>query len=224
MTRGTRAPGPTAGFTILELLIATMVFAVVLLLITVGILQIARVYYKGITEANTQSTARTIMDEIAQAIQFSGGTVGATATSPVSGTDYAFCINNTQVSYKLGSQVKNNPSASDQSWHAIVSRIVSGCTGLGAQTLGNQSLLSGSRELMGENMRLANLDVDSLGNNRYRIVVRVVYGDSDLLYSPSAPTDSAGATRADAACRAIRAGTQFCAVSELSTTVVKRVE
>lgn len=224
MIRRRHAPRPASGFTILELMIATMVFAVVLLLVTVGILQVTRVYYKGVTEANTQNTARTIMDEIAQAIQFSGGSVGTTVTSPVAGTDYAFCINNTQISFKLGSQVRNNPSASDQSWHAIVSRVVSGCSGLGAQTLGNQTLLSGSRELMGQNMRLANLDVDSLGDNRYRIVVRVVYGDSDVLFSPSAPSDTAGATRPDAACRPVKAGTQFCAASELSTIVVKRVE
>lgn len=224
MNKQLRLRRPTAGFTILELMIATMVFAVVLLLVTVGILQVARVYYKGVTEANTQNTARAIIDEISQAIQFSGGSVGATPANPIAGTDYAFCINNVQVSYRLGSQVKNNPSGSDQSWHAIVSRIASGCTGVAAQTLGNQTLQSGSRDLMGQNMRLANLDIDSLGDNRYRILVRVVFGDSDVLYSPSAPSDSAGATRPDATCQPVRAGTQFCAVSELSTIVVKRVQ
>lgn len=224
--RNYRAPlaASPSGFTIVELMIATMVFAVVLLLVTAGILQVARVFYKGLTEANTQSAARSIIDDISHAIQFSGGDVDQTATSPVAGNDYAFCINNNQISYKPGYQVKNNPSAPDQTWHAIVSRTVSGCSGLGAQTLGNQTLLSGSRDLLGQNMRLSNLEVTSLGDNKYRVTVRVAYGDSDLLYSPSAPSDPAGATRPDATCRPVRAGTQFCAISELSTLVVKRVQ
>lgn len=220
----TGMPQARSGFTIIELMIATMVFAVVLLLVTAGILQVTRVYYKGVTESNTQNTARSIIDEIAQGIQFSGGDVGTT-TGTTPGTDYAFCINNNQVSYKLGHQVKNNPSAADQTWHAVVLRTgVGGCTSALPQTLGNQTLLSSSRDLMGQNMRLSRLSVENLGNNRYRITLRVVYGDSDLLFSPSAPSDTAGATRSDATCRPVRAGTQFCAVSELSTVVVKRVQ
>lgn len=210
------------GFTIIELMIATMVFSVVLLLVTAGILQISRVYYKGLTEASTQNTARSIIDNITQAIQFSGGIVTqATGTTP--GTNYAFCVSNKQFSYRLGSQVRNDPAGSDQTWHAIVERTVSGaCNATSPQSLNNQTV--NGRDLMGQDMRLANLSVTDLGDNRYRVTVRVVYGDSDLLYSPSAPNDSAGATRADAACRPIRSGTQFCAVSELSTVVVKRVQ
>jgi prepilin-type N-terminal cleavage/methylation domain len=107
------------GFTILELMIATMVFSVVLLLVTAGILQVSRVYYKGLTESTTQSTARNIIDTLAQAIQFSGAEV--TETHNVNpGKDDSFCIGNKQYSYRLGSQVMNNPSSSDQAWHALV--------------------------------------------------------------------------------------------------------
>jgi prepilin-type N-terminal cleavage/methylation domain-containing protein len=212
------------GFTIIELMIATMVFAVVLLLVTSGILQVTRVYYKGVTESTTQNTARGIIDDISQAIQFSGGDVTGTPP-PVASSDQMFCINNNQVSYRLGWQVKNDPTASDQTWHGIVMRSgVSGCQSQAAQPLTSEGLLSNSRDLMGQRMRLSNLVVEDLGNNQFRITVRVAYGDSDLLYSPSAPSDSAGATRSDAVCRPVRAGTQFCAVSELSTVVIKRVE
>src|SRR5688572_1794031 len=102
--------GPERGFTILELLVATIVFSVVLLLVTAGIMQITRVYYKGVTETNTQNTARTIVDTISQAIQFSGGDVTVTNPAAVPGTDYAFCVGNEQFSYRLGWQVENTHS------------------------------------------------------------------------------------------------------------------
>jgi prepilin-type N-terminal cleavage/methylation domain-containing protein len=225
MNKMRRLPKVTQrGFTIIELMIATLVFSVILLLVTAGILQIARVYYKGHTESNTQNTARSIIDSISQAIQFTGGTVTETTASPTPGTDYAFCINSTQVSYRLGWQVENRLDApKHQAWHGVVMRSgVSGCSGQPAQNLGNQTVTG--RDLVNHHMRLADLQVDSLGANRYRVTVRVAYGDDDLLYSPAAPADSAGATRPDAKCKPVQAGTQFCAVSELSTVVVKRVE
>ena len=205
----------TQGFTIMELLVATMVFAVVLLLVTAGILQIARVYYKGVTESNTQNTARSIMDTISQAIQFSGGDVTETAASPVAGNDYSFCVGNQQFSYRLGWQVENRYDASlNQTWHSLVQRSASGCSSsTGAQNLGNQSV--SGRDLVGPHMRLANLIVDNIGTNLYRVNVKVVYGDNDLLNNP---------TTAAASCKGVQAGTQFCSVSELNTIVVKRVE
>jgi len=56
------------------------------------------------------------------------------------------------------------------------------------------------------------------------VSVRVVYGDADLLRSPSAPDSPHAAMQPDATCQSVRAGTQFCASSELSTVVVKRVQ
>jgi prepilin-type N-terminal cleavage/methylation domain-containing protein len=208
------------GFTILELMIATMVFAVVLLLVTAGILQIARVYYKGVTETSTQNTARQIIDTVSQAIQFSGGDVTETADTPTPDTNYAFCVGNSQFSYRLGWQVDNTHDPSvNKTWHGLVERSAADCT---PQNLTDPTV--SGRELLRRHMRLADLSVKNVGENLYQVRVRVVYGDNDLLYSPAAPNDPTGATKPDAACRAERAGTQFCAVSALSTIVVKRVE
>jgi prepilin-type N-terminal cleavage/methylation domain-containing protein len=203
------------GFTIMELLVATVVFSVVLLVVTAGILQIARVYYKGVTESSTQNTARSIIDTVSQAIQFSGGNVTATAGSPTPGSSYAFCVGNQQFSYTLGWQVENNPYATkNQTWHALVQDTAAGCSSSSApQNVRNQEIHG--RDLMGSHMRLANLSVTPVGTNQYRVQVRVVYGDNDLLFNPTATT---------ASCRGFKAGTQFCSVADLSTVVVKRVE
>ena len=203
------------GFTIMELLVATMVFAVVLLVVTGGILQIARVYYKGVTEASTQNTARSVMDTISQAIQFSGGTVTTTASSPVAGNAYAFCVGNQQFSYTLGWQAENGPDAAKhQSYHTLVQATISGCSSsTAAQNVRNQTI--SGRDLIGPHMRLSDLTITNIAENQYKIQLRVVYGDDDLLNNP---------TTAAASCKGIQAGTQFCSVSELSTVVVKRVE
>ena len=63
------------GFTILELLIASTVFSVILLVATAGIIQIGNLYYKGITASKTQETARAIMEEVSRTAQFSKGSV-----------------------------------------------------------------------------------------------------------------------------------------------------
>lgn len=212
------------GFTIVELMIATAVFSVLLIVITVGILQISRVYYKGVTEANTQNTVRQIADTISQSIQFSGSSVTTTVSDPVPGDVYAFCVGNEQFSYTTGYQVSDSPDPGKyQSYHGLVRNTVAGCTGSSDPQDVRAQAIEG-RELLAPNMRLSKLDVSLVGPNLYRIDVRVVYGDDDLLQSRSDPGGTLAPTRQDASCISASAGTQFCAVAELSTIVRKRVQ
>jgi Tfp pilus assembly protein PilV len=209
-----RRPLKSAGFTIMELLISTIVFGLVLLVVTTAILQFTRVYYKGVTESNVQETARTIADAIAQGIQFNGGTVTNTTASPTPGNSYAFCIGNRQYSYQVGHQMTDGTPTATQKRHALVNTSVAGCTSsTPAQNMSSATVTG--REMLAPSMRLARMEVTSLGTNLYRVSVKVVYGDDDLLTNPTA---------SNASCRNIRAGTQFCAVSDITTTVVKRVE
>jgi prepilin-type N-terminal cleavage/methylation domain-containing protein len=71
----------SSGFTIVELMISTLVFSVILLVVTFGIVHFTNSYYRGINGSTTQDTARTIVDSVTQAIQFSSGTI-------TSGTNY----------------------------------------------------------------------------------------------------------------------------------------
>lgn len=229
-----------SGFTIIELLVATAVFSVVLLVISAAIIQIGRLYYKGITSARTQEVARSVMNDISQAIQFNVGQVeeiGAPGYSNANdnGNSRAICIATQQYSFELGQQRSDSK-------HALVMREVpSGCLGMDAQNMDNASV-EGS-ELLGDKMRLANLEVQHQGgtDNAYKITVRVVYGDSDLLCDPSATSGKASCTSSDGwnesiasdataiantrnlSCKNIRSGTQFCAASELSTIVKRRL-
>jgi prepilin-type N-terminal cleavage/methylation domain-containing protein len=202
-----------AGFTIVELMIATAVFGVILLIVTIAILQFSRVYYKGVTENNTQDTARSIVDQIGQAIQFNGGIVTQTATNPSVGTSYGFCVGNQQYSYAIGTQLTDTSPASNQRYHGLVANQISGCTSSTTPQNMSSSSISG-RELLSPKMRLSRLQVTNVGGNQYKVSVRVVYGDDDLLTNP---------TGSDASCKTAE-GSQFCAVSDITTIISKRVE
>jgi prepilin-type N-terminal cleavage/methylation domain-containing protein len=202
------------GFTIIELLISTLVFGVVLLIITTAILQITRVYYKGITEAKTQNVARNVVDSIGQNIQFNGGKITPTPASTTPGSSYAFCVGNQQYSYTLGYQLADNNPTVAQTYHALVVRNLPGCDNSSAAQDMRVADITG-RELVGRDMRIAKLEVSSLSETLYKISVRIVFGDDDLLTNPN---------DANAKCIAQRAGTQFCASSELTTIVAKRIK
>src|SRR5687767_8498832 len=149
------------GFTVTELMIATAVFGLILLVISTAILQLTRVYYKGVTETKVQATARNLVDSISQAIQFSGQTVTTTNPTPTVGNSYAFCVGNTQYSYTLGYQLADSPSGA-QTYHALVAYDLPGClSSTPAQDVRLEDV--DGRELLEPNMRLSKLEVTSVG-------------------------------------------------------------
>jgi Tfp pilus assembly protein PilW len=197
------------GFTIVELMVSTMVFGVVLLVVTTAILQITRIYYKGITQANTQSTARSVIDMVSQGIQFNGGNVTETP-----GSFNTFCVGSQQYSFVLGKQLVDTAPSSAQTYHALVVDDEPGCTSSTAASPMNTAATTG-RELLQPKMRLSKMSVQNVGTNLYKVTIKVVSGDDDLLDDPGSET---------ARCKNLSAGTQFCAVSELTTVVTKRVK
>lgn len=200
------------GFTLIELLVATLVFSVILMLCTFGILQITRSYYKGVASTRTQQTARAAIDRISQAIQFSGGTI----TAPISpnGSTQAVCIGGQQFNYLLNTKFVEGTN------HALV--VNGGCNSSStAQNLASASATG--EELLAPNMRLAKFSITSGANNLYNITIRVVYGDDDLLSDNLKADGSPGNDGVLDSCKTPTAGSQFCAVSELSTQVEKRI-
>jgi len=59
------------GFTLVELTLAMAIFSFMLALISVGVLQIGRIYQSGVYSRRTQETARNIMEDIAREVRSS---------------------------------------------------------------------------------------------------------------------------------------------------------
>ena len=222
-----KSPNSQKGFTIIELLIATVVFSVVLLMLAGAIIQIGRVYTKGLTSAHTQEATRNLVNGIATAIQLSAGSVQPDTPAAGGSQSEAVCIGSLRYSYMLGQQVTGTQHA------VMVDNTPSGCTE--AQAVDNPAVSLTGNEVLGAYMRLAYLDVSSSDNNTYRVDARVIYGDGDLLCDDSADFScSDGTTTMTAAdiassgqkvrCKDIHSGTQFCAASEIKTTVERRIQ
>ncbi len=203
------------GFTILELLVASTVFAVILLVVAIGVIRFTNSYYKGITSSKTQATARSIIAEISQSLQFGKNMTPRAGAGGVSG----FCIDNTLYSYAIGQQVTDNaPDASKhQGYHGLVVSTGGDCSAATPSLPNTAAVPASSRELLGQHMRLGALTVTAAGN-LYTIHVRVLYGDDDLF----TPAVFGSTNWANEICSGT-SGSQFCAVSDLTTTVERRL-
>jgi prepilin-type N-terminal cleavage/methylation domain-containing protein len=216
-----------SGFTIIELLIATTVFTLVLILLTTGTLAVTRLYTKGIISSQTQTAARNVVDTITQALQFSGASFSSTA---VNGSGLGgFCIGGNQFTYQLGRAVE------DTGAHALLERDLGTSTTCSKAPLNNMSAPSTSppsTELLSDHMQLNDLYVApvSPGSTLYCISIRIIYGDDNSLLTspptPPLPTDSCGNAYQQRSCDDTLdtvVGGEFCAVSGLDTYAQERV-
>ena len=200
------------GFTIVELMIATMVFSVILIVITIGVLHFSNDYYRGVNSSTTQNIARGVTDTVTQALQFSGGGLNGPGGSP---SGY-YCIGNQRFQYTLGVKL---PSAS----HGLYQVTDPLCAA---------AVPAGGHELLQAHMRLVNFSiVPVVGTTQlFTVTIKIAYGDDDLLCAPTSVPGSCNSGAAnlpnfiqpDLRCR-IQAGSQFCSVSTLITTVQQRV-
>lgn len=194
------------GFTIIELMIATTVFSVILLLVASGLINITNAYYKGLTSSATQETARSLMQELTQDFELSGGFYKKLAT--VGGYN-GFCIGNNLYTYQIDKQIPSNGDG-----HALVVRSVPGCDINPAQKPDSFSVTKSDwRELLGPNMRIHELTIDDGAiptPKSIKITLKILSGDDDLL------------DLATGLCRGGK-GSQFCANSGLTTYAVRRL-
>jgi prepilin-type N-terminal cleavage/methylation domain-containing protein len=213
------------GFTIIELLIATSVFTLVLILLTTGTLAVTRLYYKGLISAQTQTATRNVLNTVTQALQFSG----ASYAQSTSGGGSGFCIGSSQFSYALNQTV--NDTLPPNAGNALLERNVGNATSCAQYPLDSMSDPASTSptgtELLSDNMSLNNFDVKSEGNNLFCVSIRVIYGDSSLLTPATANPipDSCGTTYQPLECSGTYSdylSGQFCAVSGLDTYVQER--
>lgn len=216
----------TEGFTIIELMIALSVLSVILLMSTVILIQIGNLYNKGINAANLQNSNRNVISDISAAIEFSGhrplyDSHDYAAPSIGNMTIHSFCLGKTRYSYVLNRQLNDTPSGTDQTYHALWRDTITTTTSCPPLDLTNSGIPTDSLstnkgyEMVPQNMRLTNFDVSeaSTGSNIYNVNVWMAYGDSDLL-----KVDGTGHYHCSG-----DVGTQFCATSELNTTITRRL-
>lgn len=207
-----------AGFTIIELLIATTVLTLILLLSTVMITSIGTLYYKGVTLSQTQDSTRSIADQVVQDIQLTSGVVSNGTTTFGSTVVSAMCIGTVRYSYILDRQIGTDSTApANQIKHVLWRDTVSsGAACLPADItldpVGSTPATVNGMELVGNKSRLTAFSaVSPLSSSLYAIDVGVAFGDNDLLSGSGATTRCNGGV-AD----------HFCAVSTLSTAAIRR--
>lgn len=197
----TRDQKSQAGFTIIELLIATAVLSTILLLVTTLMINIGKLYYKGISQARVQDNVRSITDEVAQHLQLGDSFIPVT-----SGPERAYCIGTTRYTFIIGVQI-------DHPNKHVLWRDKNPTPGNCPSVLPNLTATTpsiGGSELIAPNSRLTDLTIT--GSSPYSVSVGVAYGDDDLLNLSGINTKCKG-----------NIGDQFCATAKLQTIVVRRL-
>lgn len=194
------------GFTIIELMIATVVFSVVILVVTTGIIRLGNMYYKGITASKVQDVSRQITNDLSSTTQMSQSVI--TSEDPIEGW---ICTGKVKYFYHINKKV-GGPDLSN----GLVSKDI-----IGNDCLGTNS--DDGKQLLGNNMRLLKFSVTpNTATGLTSIGIKVAYGDDDLLtdISGSPPSLEDYANRN---CKSGIAGSSFCATAELDTVVKKRL-
>lgn len=201
------------GFTIVELLIATAVLSTLLVVVSVMMANIGRLYYKGINQAKMQENVRSVVDEISDRLQLNNSSVGRYNTvDPVK----AYCIGTTRYTYILGQQLSSTHK--HVLWRDTIGAGTCTKADLNAD---NPSITTGGSngsELITTRSRLSQFSIIPT-DSPYVVTMKLVYGDDDQLADPN--NDGIPFTGPDVSCLS-QSGNQFCATAALTTTVVQR--
>lgn len=195
-------------FTIIELLIASAVFSVVILGASAAVIQMSRLYYKGIISSQTQTTARNLIDSISRPIQYEGDAV----TSVVLGANgyNVFCVGPDRYTFSDKQQGKDIKHAM---WKDKATATAGGC-GEGPNLSG--SITTGGVNMLSDNMRIHNVTVGKAiyaPEQLWNIEVTIIYGDNDMTDNSVSPPVCKGST----------AGSEWCSVVTYKTKVFKRL-
>lgn len=219
------------GFTIIELLIATTVFSVVLLGALSGFIEIGNLFYKGVSNINTQQTANQVLQDISGQFQTNSNFSRTPLTQVLPTSDqstYAYyCIGNTRYTYTINHEldVSATPNYSPLGGggnFALLKDTLPGSTGCGTPCPpAQQTCPAGSArfnnpiEMLGDNMRLSEFEITpaASGSNFYNVSIVVAYGTDDMLSNIDTPSTIS--------CNSADNTDEFCSVSRLDTSVFK---
>ena len=232
------------GFTIVELLVATTVFSVILLGALAGFLEIGRLFYKGVSTTNTQDVANQILQDISGQFQsassftkglpqgVTGEVLPSSACTATDNSCYAYyCIGNTRYTYNITSNGSRTVSFSNPSIHSpggnfgILKDVLpgtSGCARPCSDTGGpacdptkGEIQLNKPQELLGDNMRLNAFYINGSPNsNLFSVRIVVAYGLDDA-FVENPPI------AVPLHCSGTSGIDQYCSVAELNTAVLR---
>lgn len=195
------------GFTIIEMLIASMVFTTVLLLCMDGITRIAKLYIKNASISRTNEFTKSLIEDLSQQIRY--GSSLPKIISPATSTDpWLLCISGyayrIQINVKAASSVqkKSDPTCSLYSSVANFSDVDS---------------------VAPPAARILVFSVSNTGKV-WDLNMRVALGDDDLMQDDTGKSPAtSGVNLSNVKCKSGSSGGEFCAVIPLSTTVTRRM-
>ncbi len=216
MTKLQKLSTDTRGFTLIELMIATAVFSVILMISLAGFIQIGRMYYRGLSATRTQEVTRAVIDDVSREIQFGASKVEQPDANTI-------CIGSKRYTFDLHKRIVDTPSNGHEANNALrkdsQGANQNGCA-IGAG--------GGATELLGENMRLAKFSVTPVAQSNDRlwnVTVKVVFGEDDLLDGFQQVDSDPYGDSSNVVCKGgTFLGGQFCATAEISTVVYRRLK
>ena len=220
----------SAGFTLIELMIATVIFAIVLTVMVTAFVQVGRIFYKGVSVSNTQNAARSVISNISSDL-VSAKTY--TCTNEGSGKDETckdssdvqyFCMGLHRYSFDLSNPKQKLTGADVISPNSanpigvVQSVIPNGCP--------KPSIIPGAntKQLLGPDMQLNDFGV-KCANSFCTINIHIVFYGSDpnVFTSKNYPNDpSRSVNEPDATCSGNLLSTQFCTATDMSTSINMR--
>ena len=200
------------GFTIIELMIATSVLSIILLLVSTMMIKIGNLYQKGINQSKVQGTARTVVSDVTADLQLSGKPAPL-VNDPTNPALHAYCIGESRYTFVVGKML-GNAGDTDTDGSAKSPKVLwkdktpdTGCS--------TTSLDPDGTEMMPANSRLLGFSI--LGTSPYEVSIGIAYGDIDLLNTDVHPLDMTTNCKGSI-------GDQFCATAKLTTTAANRLQ
>jgi len=204
-----------SGFTIIELMISTAVFSLILLVAIVAIISTTDTFVKGNIQSQTQDSARNVLTAITQDIQFNKA--GSVSGSYADNQGY-YCIGNDVYVYQTNEEI--NASSTPPVYHALL--VVPGSCPTSLSTAPGTTYMgylnshtgggSSTHELLSQDLSLGQLSITEVNGTSYEVSLTVAYGNDVIT---TTDPDS---------CPAQSLGGQLCAVSTLTTTVTPRIQ
>jgi type II secretory pathway pseudopilin PulG len=216
----------SAGFTIIELMVATVVFSTVLIVIVASFLQVGHMFYKGVSINNTTKSTANLVDAIANDVRLTSDqpSMGNLIGAPPGTTKWYFCTGPHRYTFKLNTKVQDSDVTSNavNMSAGVIQDDESSCSNPDTNPGSN------STQMLGPDMQLNKLDITQTGSAVMIHAHVIFYGADDTVFNSTAhPNDttadhSAAVNDPDAYCSGSLLSTQFCAASDIQNNVTLR--